>query len=564
MKQNKLINKWTLTLIIILLIFGIFSWIAKQSAVTPAIIPTSRPTTSPTLVTPEESVSSKVQSATPTPNTVLTSYSQEWAYFGNNLWQNRFSPVNHMTPTSISRAALVYDRELSDSKGGNEAYPLMENGILYMTTGKAHVIALDAITGKILWTFIPEIHTTKGMPQINRGVALGSDKIYVLTPDNQLIAIRKIDGVQLFSVIVADAKLGYFETMAPLYADGRVFVGSSGGDEGVRGFVSAYDAETGSKLWQFYTVPEHGQDWMPMDGDHGGGAVWTTPAYDPDSKLLYFGTGNPSPDYFGEARQGPNPYTDSVVALDVITGKIVWYQQEVPHDLWDYDVASPPMLFKVQSNLVVGEAGKDGFWYEWDAKTGKPFTTPTAFVKQDRKPPTAEGTKVWPGPAGGANYGPSAYSPLNKQVYISGINGPEILYAKKKEHHVGELDFGTGQNPAPAGEWSGTITAIDTETGKQRWQIETATPPIGGVTVNAGNIVVFGQANQTGTLEAVSAKTGELLWSTETGAPIGSAPIIYQLNGHSYLTVVTGGAKSLLSLYPYNGPAHVLTFRIDD
>jgi alcohol dehydrogenase (cytochrome c) len=302
---------------------------------------------------------------------------------------------------------------------------------------------------------------------------------------------------------------------------------------------------------------------MPLDGEHGGGAVWTTPAYDPESKRLYFGTGNPSPDYFGEARKGPNPYTDSVVAIDVTTGKMVWYQQEVAHDLWDYDVASPPMLFRNQSKLLVGEAGKNGFWYEWDAATGEPYTTPAPFVKQDHKPPTAEGTKVWPGPAGGANYGPSAYNPLTKQVYVAGINGPEILYAKAKDHGVGELDFGTGQKPAPAEEWSGTITAIDTETGKQSWQIKTPTPAIGGVSVNAGNLVVFGQSNQKGTVEAVSADTGELVWKVDTGAPIGSAPIFYRLNGHSFMTVVTGGAKSLLSLYPYNGLAHVLTYRID-
>jgi alcohol dehydrogenase (cytochrome c) len=562
--------KWCLISLFAIGLIGLLLLNVKGHNIEKAVSSTPQPTASTVLVTPQASNVIET-TAQPSPEVkdilkekaeLLKSYSEEWAFFGNNLWQNRFSPLENINAKTIADAKLAYDLELSDSKGGNEAYPIMENGILYVTTGRAHVIAIDAATGKTIWTYIPKINVTKGMPQINRGVALGLDKMYVLTPDNQLMAIRKSDGVQVFAVVVADAKLGYFETMAPLYADGRVFVGSSGGDEGVRGFVSAFDAETGNKLWQFYTVPEHGQDWMPMDGEHGGGAVWTTPAYDPESKRLYFGTGNPSPDYFGEARKGPNPYTDSVVAIDVTTGKMVWYQQEVAHDLWDYDVASPPMLFRNGSKLLVGEAGKNGFWYEWDAATGEPYTTPTAFVKQDHKPPTAEGTKVWPGPAGGANYGPSAYNPLTKQVYVAGINGPEILYAKAKEHRVGELDFGTGQKPAPAENWSGTITAIDTETGKQSWQVITSTPPIGGVTVNAGNLVVFGQSNQKGTVEALSAETGELLWTIDTGAPIGSAPIFYHLNGQSFMTVVTGGAKSLLSLYPYSGSAHVLTYRI--
>ncbi|UUZ83908.1 PQQ-binding-like beta-propeller repeat protein [Paenibacillus sp. P26] len=210
-----------------------------------------------------------------------------------------------------------------------------------------------------------------------------------------------------------------------------------------------------------------------------------------------------------------------------------------------------------------GEAGKDGFWYEWEADTGKPVMEPVAFVKQDRKPPTPEGTKVWPGPMGGANYGTSAYSPKTKLAYIAGINGAEILYSRPRPHEEGDQDLGTGQNPAPASEWTGTITAVQAETGRIRWQIQTETPPIGGVTVNAGGIVLFGQADTKGTFEGVDAATGKRLWKAETGAPIGSAPVVYTLQGETYVTVVTGGAKSLTQLFPYNGPAHVLTYKLD-
>jgi len=490
----------------------------------------------------------------------LYSASTSWPTFGNNVWQDRYSPDIGLTPASISRTQLAYSAVLPTGRGGNETFPLEENGVLYVTTSEAHVLALDAATGKIIWSYAPNTNVQQGIPQINPGVAISSDRVFVLTPDDQLIALNRTDGKPVFDVTVASQDNGYFESMAPLIVDGRVIVGSAGGDEGVRGFIAAFDATNGKSLWKFYTVPKRGQDWMPAAGDHGGGAVWTTPAYDPEQKRIYFGSGNPSPDYYGKARPGPNLYTDAVIALDATSGTLAWFQQEVPHDLWDYDVASPPVLFPLGDKTVVGEAGKDGYWYEWDASNGKPIIDPVAFVREDHRPPTSSGTKEWPGAAGGANYGPSAYDPLTNEVYVAGINGPEILYARPTDHSGRSLDFGTGQNPAPAAEWTGTITAIHADTGQIAWQINTPTPPIGGVSVNAGGIVYFGQAN--GALQAVSAKTGQLLWHVDAGAPIGSAPIIYDWQGKTYLTVVTGGAKSLTNLFPYDGDNRVLTYEV--
>lgn len=493
----------------------------------------------------------------------LLSLSDEWPSYGNNNWQNHYSPDASLTSDSVNRLKLVYDKKLPDSAGGNETYPIEEDGILYVTTAKAEVLALHADTGKPMWTYTPQTNVADGIPEINRGIALGPQHVFVLTADDQLIALDKASGKIVFSKVVADQKNGYFESMAPLYANGKVFVGSSGGDEGARGFLAAYSAANGKQLWRFYTVPERGEGWMPKDGSHGGGAVWTTPAYDPETHVVYFGTGNPSPDYYGKARQGPNPYTDSVVALNAESGKLLWYGQEVMHDLWDYDVASPPMLFKLGSEKIVGEAGKDGMWYEWDAESGKQLTDPVAFVKEDHSPPTEKGTEEWPGPAGGANYGPSAYNPKTHLAFVAGINGPEVLKAKPVKHVGRNLDLGTGQSPAPASEWSGTVSGINAENGKLSWQIHTDTPEIGGVTANAGGLVLFGQSNVKGTLKALDADSGKLLWTQDAGAPIGTAPIIYHWQGYTYMTVVSGGAKSFKYLYPYKGPAHVLTYRLN-
>jgi len=482
--------------------------------------------------------------------------------YGNNAWNDRESPSTALTPATAANLQPAWDYRYPISGGGNETYPIEVGGVLYATDHKADVYALDATTGRLLWSYRPTVHLLDGIPLINRGVAVASGRVYVLTADDQLVALNAATGKVAFTITVAAESVGYFESMAPIVANGRVLVGSSGGDEGVRGFLAAYDAQSGSRLWKFYTVPERGTGWMPATGDHGGGAVWTTPAFDPLSGHVYFGTGNPSPDYFGATRPGPNPYTDSVVRLAVNTGALSWYGQEVTHDLWDYDVASPPLLFPLGNQLAVGEAGKNGYWYEWNAETGKPLTAPLAFVKEDHQPPTASGTKVWPGSDGGANYGPSAYDVHTHEAFIAGINGPETLYGKASTHAGYRLDLGTGQNPAPTGAWSGTITAVDVRSGTIVWQRHLPTPAIGGVTATAGGVVLYGAED--GTLVALSASTGQTVWTAKTGAPIGSAPIVYTVHGATYVAVATGGASSLASLYPWSGANHVVVYRLSN
>lgn len=336
---------------------------------------------------------------------------------------------------------------------------------------------------------------------------------------------------------------------------------ASGGDEGLRGFVAAYNAVNGKFLWRFYTVPKRGQGWVPASGSHGGGAVWTTPTYSATTQSVFFGTGNPSPDYFGQGRPGSDLHTDSLVSLDIRTGKLQWAEQEVPHDLWDYDVASPPIVFPVRGQLTVGEAGKDGYWYEWNAKTGKAITHPVAFVKEDHKPPTSKGVLEWPGPGGGANYGPSTYDASTKDAYIAGINGPETVYSGPTTHKGYETDFGTHQNPAPKSDWSGTLTAIHTETGKIDWQVKLPFPPIGGVTNDQDGTLSL--ALPDGTVELVSTHTGKVVWKTGVGAPIGSAPVAYTIGTRKYIAVVTGGSASLSTMYPWVGADKVIAYRID-
>lgn len=486
----------------------------------------------------------------------------DWPYAGNDASGERFSPVTALSPSTAASLTPAFRVPLGAVGTTQEGYPVESGGTLYVTATGDLAYAVDAATGSVLWMYDPApLHPPAWAPEDSKGVGLGADRLYLLTADDRLIALERATGHVAFTASVADPAQAYFESMAPLVAGQRVIVGSAGGDEGARGFVAAYDAGTGAQLWRLFTVPPRGQGWMAKDGFHGGGVVWTTPTFDPASGHIFFGTGNPSPDYFGETRPGPDPYTDSVVAADVAGGQIAWAAQEVAHDLWDYDAASPPVLFRMGDRLAVGAAGKNGYWYEWDAADGQPLTTPVAFVKEDHRPPTPAGTVEWPGPDGGANYGPTSYDPALHLAFVAGINGPETVYSGAQTHHKNTVDLGTGEGGVPGASWTGTLTAIDVRTGAVVWQIKTPTPPIGGSCVTAGGLVLFGQEG--GELEGVDAGSGQVVWTEQLGAPIGTAPIVYRgANGQVEVAVVTGGAESLKGVFPSKAAGALVVFRL--
>ncbi len=279
--------------------------------------------------------------------------STSWPLQGNNAWGDRYSPDSTLTASNVSSMVPAFSVGLPASRGGEEDYPIESGGVLYVTATGDRVLALDAATGAEIWSYTPSL---AGEPWwaigVSRGIALGDGKVYLLTANDRLVALDAATGSVVYSVQVASPAAGYSETSPPLVAGNVVVVGSAGGDQGVRGFVAGYDGATGARIWKFYTVPAPGSGWNPPTGSHGGGAVWTTPVWDPATGVVYVPTGNPSPDYYGAARPGPDPYTDSVVALSVATGKLLWASQEVPHDLWDYDVASPPLLFRRAGSLA--------------------------------------------------------------------------------------------------------------------------------------------------------------------------------------------------------------------
>jgi alcohol dehydrogenase (cytochrome c) len=474
------------------------------------------------------------------------SYS-DWPYFGRDRDNTRFAPQKQINTSNVSHLGLAWSTSLGAEQYLMESFPVVVGQTIYVTTSTDEVQAINAVTGHVDWVYTPSVDFSLSTGvggygvSVNRGVAVDDGRLFMLTFDDHLQAISQTTGEELWSTSVVNDSTGAYETMAPTVYDGMVFVGDSGSEDGVRGFVAAYDESTGKELWRFYTIPRAGTGWVPKEG--GGGTVYMAPTIDTSSGILYVGTANPAPAIVGTKRPGPDLYTDSILALQASTGHLVWYHQEVAHDLWDYDAESPPVLFdtKVKGRTVraVAEAGKSGYLFILNAATGADLFPRVAFVKEGHTPPTAKGTLECPGAVGGSQYAPLAFDPEAGAVYVSGINLCQILTVTTKVVG-GEKRFG-GDRTTPSKEKpSGTFTAVNVTTGKIMWAHDMPTPMIGGATATAGGIVFTG--DQHGTLYAFEAKTGKTLWTASLGLAFGSAPVIYTIDGQEYLLAALGGA----------------------
>lgn len=490
---------------------------------------------------------------------------------GYNLQQTREVPLPLLNPKTAPSLQLSVQQPLANllssqngqssqsSVGvGAEDFAIEVQGTLYVTSGTDDVFALDAATGALRWHWSPPSTyvTTSAFPvPVNRGVAYGDGRIYLLTMGDWLVSLDANTGQQLKAVPLwqtvpgATPANGYFEATAPIYWNGLVFVGSSGGDNGAHGFIMAYHADSLEPAWKqpFFTVPP--------DASYGGGTVWTPVTIDPVSGLLFASTGNPSPDFYGANRPGANLYTDCVIALNPFTGRLVWYNQENVHDLLDYDAAAPPMVLTAniagRLERIVVEGGKDGKWFAWDARTGAPVpynpdNQGIPFVEINNQPPTPSGTLEYPGTLGGENYAPEAFDSQDGLALIPGINAPNYVCSSTNgttettsvcQQSVGEQG-GTAIS-YPYGTPSGNITAINVNTGQIAYQFRTPTPMRGGITTTTGGVGFFGGLDST--LTVFDTKTGKILASLPTSGPIAAPPIVYAINGRPYVAIVAGG-----------------------
>ena len=474
---------------------------------------------------------------------------QDWPMFGRDQNATFYAPQTQINASDVKHLGVAWSTSLGPEQSLVEGYPLESRGILYITTSSDEVQAYDAATGKLKWQYAPRVDFSQSTGvggygvSTNRGVAMANGKVFELSFDDHLHALSASTGEELWTSTVAKDSSGAYETMAPTAANGLVFVGVSGSQDGVRGFVAAYNQRTGKQVWRFYTVPKAGSGWVPKDG--GGGGVYMPPTVDSRTGLVYAGTSTPAPVLYGAGRKGRDLYTDSILALHIKTGKLAWYHQEVPHDLWNYGADSPVMLFDLNRQGTTGpalaEAGKDGHVYVLNAQNGKQLYKPRAYVREGHPNPTRKGTLVCPGSVGGSPYSPLALDPKQSAAYVSGVNICQLL---KVEPTViqGEKDFAgirsTPDNEKP----TGTFDAINLKTGGFLWRRKMATPMVGGAAATAGNLVFTG--DQHGNFYAMNAGTGKTLWKANLGLAFGSAPIVYTIRGTEYVAAAIGGSAT--------------------
>jgi alcohol dehydrogenase (cytochrome c) len=491
--------------------------------------------------------------------------------------QRRFYPAKDINRSNVKglHVAWIFQTDIRESL---ETSPIVVNGVMYVTTSFDHVYALNAQTGEIYWHYKHNMGpiTTYCCGPNNRGVAVYQDKVYLGTLDSKLVALDAKTGKVVWSQQIADPTLGYSETMAPTVVNGKVLIGTNGGEYGIRGFVKAYDASSGNLLWTFDTIPESTvgvwatkdatgrdmhrdiaaeKDAFAKNGDPYktlGGGVWQNPAVDTATNRIYFVVGNPSPDLDGALRPGDNLYTDSLVSIDLNTGKLACYFQYIPHDVWDLDATSPAVLVDVKDKdgkTIPGvlHAGKTGYIYVHDRKDCSLIRFSEPMVSQKDRwvlpSPTAaldpKAARMFPGANGGVEWSPIATNPGLNLAYAINLEQEMTYTVNSSPYPGGKLWLGGAFTNVPGGIQTGNVTAVDYNTGKIKWQVKTPQPMIGGILATAGGVVFAGEAN--GWFNAYDASNGRVLWKFQAGAGVNAPPSSYTVGGKQYVVVGAGG-----------------------
>jgi PQQ-dependent dehydrogenase (methanol/ethanol family) len=507
-----------------------------------------------------------------------------------NYDQTRYYPNRQINVSNVNRLrpAWIFQTEVVETM---ETTPIVINGVMYATTAFNHVYALNAKTGEQIWHYKHKMGpiTTFCCGPNNRGVAVHQDMVYMGTLDAKLVALDAKTGKLVWETQIADPELGYSETMAPTAVNGKILIGTNGGEYGIRGFVKAFDAKSGKLLWTFYSIPENSVGvWAKRDatgrdmlrdiaaekkalrkmGDPYktlGGGVWQNPAVDRELNRIFFVVGNPSPDLDGSIRPGDNLYTNSLVAVDLDTGKYVCHFQYIAHDVWDLDAVSPPILTDVMDkngNKVPGvlHAGKTGHVYVHDRSNCELIRFSEAMVPQENMwvLPTKEGKRMLPGANGGVEWSPMAVDPGLRLTYAINLHQPMTYHVESSPYPEGKLWLGGAFKVIPSEEQWGNVTAMEYDTGKIRWKVKTAQPMIGGVLATAGGLVFTGEGN--GLFKAYDAETGSVLWKFQAGAGVNAPPASYTVDGKQYIVVAAGGNTQL----NYKRGNNIIAFSLSD
>jgi len=495
-----------------------------------------------------------------------------WPTYHGSPSGNRFSPLDEINISTVGRLAPKWLFTIEKAPRALQTTPIVVDGVMYVTSVN-EAFALDARSGRQIWHYSrPRTPGLAGdaATGINRGAALLGERVFIVTDNAHLLALRRDTGALEWDVEMADARQNYGATGAPLVVDDLVVAGVSGGDEGIRGFLDAYRAATGERAWRFWTVPARGEPgsetWVGRAIEHGCAATWLTGTYDPEARLLYWPTGNPCPDYNGDERQGDNLYSSSVLALEPRAGTLRWHYQFTPHDLHDWDANQTPMLvdarFHGAPRKLLVQANRNGFFYVLDRLTGKvllaePFVADLTWasgIGADGRPlvrngsePTREGQRTCPAVAGATNWPSTAFSPSTGLFYVFAEESCAIYSKNDQWWEAGKSFYGGVTRRAPGANAGGRVLkAIDIETGKSTWDVRVGGGILGsGVMATAGGLVFYGADEG---FIAVDAATGARVWQFDTNQSWRAGPMTYAVEGTQYIAAAAGSNIIAFSL----------------
>jgi alcohol dehydrogenase (cytochrome c) len=505
-----------------------------------------------------------------------------WLTYNGAYSGTHYSLLEQIRPENVADLELKWVWQ-ARSLEKFEATPLVVDGVMYVAEPPNTVVALDAATGRAFWIYqhpLPE-GTTACCGNINRGLAVHGNTLFLATIDARLIALDAATGRKKWDIVVADYKRGYSLTVAPLFVKNKVIVGPAGGERGIAGFLAAYDTETGKQVWRFNTIPQPGEPghdtWKNEAWKSGGGSIWVTGSYDAELNLTYWGVGNPAPDFNPAVRPGDNLFTDSVVALDADTGKLKWHYQFTPHDEWDWDAGQVPVLvdlpWRGKPRKLMLWGNRNGFFYVLDRTSGefllaKPFVKQTwssGFddkgrpIKAPGSSPSLTGTQVWPGVQGGTNWYAPSFSPKTGLFYLTAWEDYHgVYFVWDQEYQPGKSFMGGTVRAAipptradrltrfgrEAG--NGAIYAIDPSTGEKTWSYRMRDVSDSGLLTTASNLLFSG--NREGHFFALDAKTGKLLWRRLLGGQVAASPITYSADGTQYVSIASGSSLFTFAL----------------
>src|SRR5262245_59087592 len=503
-----------------------------------------------------------------------------WLTYSGGYSSQRHTSLREITRANVRNLEQKWVLQ-GQVLGAWQSSPLVVDGVMYLTQRPNDVLALDARTGRVFWQYRYNNSVDQRVccGANNRGLAIHGNTLFMGTLDAHLIAIDARNGQPIWNTTVADSKLAYSVTMAPLVIKDLVIVGTGGGEYGIRGFIAAYDVRTGKEVWRFNTIPTPGEPgsetWQGDDWEHGGASVWITGSYDPELNLTYWGVGNPGPDWNPDQRPGDNLYTDSVVALDADTGALKWHYQFTPNDCYDYDSVQVAVLADLNWRGTATEAmlwaNRNGNFYVLDRTNGR-FLSGAPFVKvnwssgfdQKGRPiqtPQPPGQPTWPGNQGGTNWYSPSYSPRTELFYVSAWEGYASVYRKERQEYVPGRNFGGGGarvvtpvpgaptvgigRRGPINDWTdavghGVVLAIDPRTGQAKWRFDQFDVSDSGILTTATDLLFTG--GREGYFHALDARTGELLWKASLGGQIVMGPITYAIDGKQYVSVISGNS----------------------